>query len=541
MVYTKSKQLLSVMINVFQQKTYYLFFFYGQENLELCVYMQLVTNYNKLAFTFLYKTVKVMTFHVYKWLDLCKESKRELNCSWQNMEARFMMMAAGHSRNFILMLMLMQVFAVLLGVHAVEEWKTLSEEENLEMERQLKVINKPPIKSFRTEHGDILDCIDMYKQHAFDHPLLKDHKIQMRPKRIPKEMKGGKSPRLLPKNIRCPPGSVLIKRTTKEDLIMAKKIKALGLNYPTSSRFHNTGAAPNGFGTNPRNIVSAYAEYTKHNFGAKATMNVWNPRVSPNQFSFSNIWIANGPLETVNAIQAGWGVQPSLFSSNYTRLITLWTADGYKNTGCYNYLCPGFVQVSSEISLGLVLKEISTYNGTQADIEISIFKDGEWWFTFFNKVVGYWPEKVFTYMYGGANFVFWGGQVYSPSNEPSPEMGSGHFPQDGHDRKSGYFKQLQLWDNVNFVYPDGNFVKVNSDKPQCYNAQTTPDGDAIDLFYGGPGQLYMNELLNPEDFRKRKGWKILTGAISCSTSFTYMPISAKNLIKKRLGLSKETV
>ncbi|XWS49954.1 hypothetical protein CRYUN_Cryun12cG0046900 [Craigia yunnanensis] len=408
------------------------------------------------------------------------------------METRFMIMPAGQTRNFILLLMLMQMmFALLLGgAHAVQEWKTLSEEENLEMERQLKVINKPPIKSFMTEHGDILDCIDIYEQHAFDHPLLKDHKIQMTPKRIPKEIMGGKSsmktksPRFLPKNIRCPPGSVLIKRTTKEDLIMAKKIKALGLNYPTSSRFHSTIAAPNGY-------VSATAEYTKHNFGSKATMNVWNPSVSPNQLSIASIWIANGPLETNNFIQAGWGVQPSLYSSNYTRLLTFWTADGFNKTGCYNYLCPGFVQVSSEISLGLVLKQISTYNGTQKDIEIGILKDGEWWLKFYNKFVGYWPRKLFSYMYGGANFVFWGGQVYSPANEPSPAMGSGHFPEDGHDGKSAYFKQMQIWDNINFIYPDGDSLKLYSDRPQCYNAQTTHEDAApypMDLFYGGPGQ-----------------------------------------------------
>lgn len=67
----------------------------------------------------------------------------------------------------------------------------------------------------------------------------------MRPKHIPESMVRGKSPRFLPKHIKCPPGSVLIKRTTQEDLIMDKKIKALGLiNYPTSSHFNTTGAGP---------------------------------------------------------------------------------------------------------------------------------------------------------------------------------------------------------------------------------------------------------------------------------------------------------
>ncbi|XWS48919.1 hypothetical protein CRYUN_Cryun13aG0118200 [Craigia yunnanensis] len=330
-------------------------------------------------------------------------------------------------------------------------------------------------------------------------------------------MMGVKSPRFLPKNMRCPPGSVLIKRTTKEDLIMAKKIKALGMNYPTSSSFHSTGAAPG-------LSVSSTCEYTKHNFGAKATINVWNPSVSTSQYSFANIWISNGPAETANVIQAGWGVLPILFSSNYTRLLAHWTVSfstlislnslflvyaniicalvfiqqGYKKTGCFNYLCPGFVQVSSEISLGLVLNQISTYNGTQKEIEIGVVKDGEWWLMFYNKFVGYWPQSLFTYMYGGGNFVVWGGQVFSPLNEPSPAMGSGHFPKYGYERKSAYFKQLRIWDDQHFVSPDGNFLQMSSNRPDCYEAEVTNEGAApypMALFYGGPGQCKFSAVL----------------------------------------------
>ena len=29
------------------------------------------------------------------------------------------------------------------------------------------------------EDGSIIDCIDIYKQPAFDHPLLKNHKLQV--------------------------------------------------------------------------------------------------------------------------------------------------------------------------------------------------------------------------------------------------------------------------------------------------------------------------------------------------------------------------
>ncbi|KFK22377.1 hypothetical protein AALP_AAs43660U000100, partial [Arabis alpina] len=47
--------------------------------------------------------------------------------------------------------------------------------EEEEEERLLNHINKPAIKSFQTVHGNILDCIDINKQRAFDHPLLKNH------------------------------------------------------------------------------------------------------------------------------------------------------------------------------------------------------------------------------------------------------------------------------------------------------------------------------------------------------------------------------
>jgi len=29
------------------------------------------------------------------------------------------------------------------------------------------------------EDGDIIDCVDIYQQPAFDHPLLKNHTIQV--------------------------------------------------------------------------------------------------------------------------------------------------------------------------------------------------------------------------------------------------------------------------------------------------------------------------------------------------------------------------
>ncbi|GMJ12235.1 hypothetical protein like AT4G23370 [Hibiscus trionum] len=392
------------------------------------------------------------------------------------MATRFMIMPARRPTNFVLLLMSFQIMFGLL--HSVQEWQTISEEENLEMERQLKLINKPPIKSFKTDYGDIFDCIDIYKQHAFDHPLLKDHKVQMEPKNIPKSMMEGESPRLLPNSIKCPPGSVLIKRTTKQDLFMAKQ-----MNHPKSSRFRTTdGAVPSSF-------AFATVRYRKHNFGAKTTMNVWAPSTSSSQASMSSIWISNGPSEDLNLIEAGWAVIRPLYKDNYTRLFAFWTG-GQKNKGCFNYVCPGFVQVHREISLGLVLNQISVYNGVQRDIEIGIFSDGEWWLKYFNQFIGYWPQKLFFYMYGGATKVEWGGHVFGPGNEPTPAMGSGHFPKDGLQNKSAYFKDTQMWDSVHLIYPQPGQLLAYSGRPDCYEAKLTPGvaPNPMDFFYGGPGQ-----------------------------------------------------
>lgn len=45
-------------------------------------------------------------------------------------------------------------------------------------------------------------------------------------------------------------------------------------------------------------------------YGAKATINVWEPKVqSPNEFSLSQLWILGGAFgQDLNSIEAGWQV-----------------------------------------------------------------------------------------------------------------------------------------------------------------------------------------------------------------------------------------
>lgn len=55
-------------------------------------------------------------------------------------------MAAKYSKNTIFLLLI--AIALLLDSDAVQGWGRLSKEEDLELDRQLKLIIKPAIKSF---------------------------------------------------------------------------------------------------------------------------------------------------------------------------------------------------------------------------------------------------------------------------------------------------------------------------------------------------------------------------------------------------------
>ncbi|KAB2072104.1 hypothetical protein ERO13_A08G249100v2 [Gossypium hirsutum] len=47
-----------------------------------------------------------------------------------------------------------------------------------DVEEKLKQLNKPAVKTIQSEDGDIIDCVEIYKQPAFDHPALRNHVIQ---------------------------------------------------------------------------------------------------------------------------------------------------------------------------------------------------------------------------------------------------------------------------------------------------------------------------------------------------------------------------
>ncbi|XP_038721959.1 uncharacterized protein LOC120014109 [Tripterygium wilfordii] len=380
-----------------------------------------------------------------------------------------------------------------------------SRSHSLEVQNLLKRLNKPHVKSIKSPDGDIIDCVLIHNQPAFDHPLLKNHTIQMRPSSFPKEdtifpreSKEGSFKQVWNSKESCPEGTIPIKRVTEEDVLRASSVRRFGMKepriFPESSSPGVVGKSPYlGYSHEYGEVYLPNGEY----YGTKVTMNVWTPRVQePNEHSASLFWITAGPRDKVNVIEAGWHVHPSLHKDNKTRLFIYWTSDGYHKKGCYNLQCSGFVQVDKEITLGSFISPISTYGGSQFDITLEAWKDpdtGNWWLRVGDKLIGYWPWVLFNYMKKSASKIYWGGDIVNlkvGGKHTTTEMGSGHFAGEGYG-KASFFRNLAIVDETNTLTLPEEIIdpKFNA---SCYNIilddQTLKPEWGIYFYYGGPGR-----------------------------------------------------
>ncbi|GMN30633.1 hypothetical protein TIFTF001_002882 [Ficus carica] len=146
-----------------------------------------------------------------------------------------------------------------------------------------------------TEDGNTFDCVAITKQPALDHPLLNDHKVQMKPTSFP--------PRILEKSLsanetlekvlgtteECPVGTVPIQRTTKEHLVRARSL----LDQPKKT---NLGG---------QTVVSVQMKPNFRVYGAGGRVSIQKLALASDQFSSANVWIQSGSSTKLNYIAAG--------------------------------------------------------------------------------------------------------------------------------------------------------------------------------------------------------------------------------------------
>ncbi|KAL2249206.1 UNVERIFIED_CONTAM: hypothetical protein Sindi_2394300 [Sesamum indicum] len=375
------------------------------------------------------------------------------------------------------------------------------------IQRHLDNINKPPVFTIQSPDGDIIDCVHKRKQPAMDHPLLKNHKIQRVPPKMPKNTNTTRSVNGFKgvwqmwheKGEMCPKGTVPIRRSTVDDVLRAKSLYDFGKkrsrSVPLAGR--RRADAPDFVSGNGHEHAIAYTTSSGDVYGAKATINVWDPTVEvANEFSLSQIWVLSGSFDgtDLNSIEAGWQVSPEMYGDSRPRLFTYWTSDAYESTGCYNLLCSGFVQTNSRIAIGAAISPVSSQSGNQYDITILLWKDpklGNWWMGFGdNTLVGYWPNELFTHLADHATMVEWGGEIVNshPNNDhTSTQMGSGRFAEDGFGRAS-YFRNLEIVDADNSL-GSAQDITTLAENTNCYNIMGSYNNEwGTHFYYGGPGK-----------------------------------------------------
>ncbi|KAL2317372.1 hypothetical protein Fmac_031248 [Flemingia macrophylla] len=306
--------------------------------------------------------------------------------------------------------------------------------EDLELEKQLKLVNKPSVKSIHTKFGYIVDCIDINKQPAFDHPLLKNHKLQLKPS-LQKSSRETIVKNSTVKSIfglhkvQCPTGTVPIRRILKDDLIRSKLFN----NHILTQEKHGYHYAD----------VFLKPEYAPY-YGVSGTNSVYNPIVlRSDQFTSSHLRVQNGPIQAADQIRLGWHVAPQLYGGDEgTYLFSSWDK-----------------------------------------------RTKNWWVSIQNENIGYFPATLFSNMSSG-DYVGWGGETITPPGTPSPQMGSGYLP----DRvfvHACYFRNVAIQSEPRISYgPPDSYVATFKDKPDCFDALyygNLKHEVGYSLQFGGPG------------------------------------------------------
>ncbi|XP_038704770.1 uncharacterized protein LOC120000727 [Tripterygium wilfordii] len=119
-------------------------------------------------------------------------------------------------------------------------------------------------------------------------------------------------------------------------------------------------------------------------------------------------------------------------------------------------------------------------------------KEGDWWLTVDDTVVGYWPADIFTHLKGAATRVEWGGEIIytttkSTDRHTKTHMGSSHFANEGY-KKASHFNGLKIVTKDDTIIP----VKIATTaitNARCYNLLVYPYNENLgtSFSYGGPG------------------------------------------------------
>ncbi|KAL6618743.1 hypothetical protein ACP70R_033882 [Stipagrostis hirtigluma subsp. patula] len=365
------------------------------------------------------------------------------------------------------------------------------------------------VKTIESECGDIIDCVDVYKQPALKNRQFQDNKIQEPPKI--KTLRNN----LLGRNFSfpqqtwrrsgsCPEGTIPIRRrptTAGADDKIANPFPSHGRATATDEKAQADGKLE---------IAAAYGVNGPYH-GASAAIPMWKVQVAPNEFSMNYLLIASpherhftpisgkSPPDINNQIAVGMAVYPSVLGDDNPRLFIYATNDGGVTSNCFNQEC-GFIQTNNEYALGATWEKYSTVGGDLYFVQVSLYREtgpAVWWLSVEDVPIGYFDSGMFPVPFIESFHNEMGGRVLDTrpgGRHTMTPMGSGMFSSAGLNN-AACIAYYMAFDNEGGDQVDDpvNTIVTN---PKCYDVKDFGRDDnrpGIDIAYGGPGGYYCDQ------------------------------------------------
>ncbi|CAN1139551.1 hypothetical protein LINPERPRIM_LOCUS23983 [Linum perenne] len=235
----------------------------------------------------------------------------------------------------------------------------------------------------------------------------------------------------------CPKNSVPIRKVTKEDLI--KINMASKLAYSINENPNVEVSFVDGLMTIEKDTY----------YGGGMASSIYHHAVQSSQYSSSRVKYQNGP----DSIAVGWTVNPSLYPDNQTHMF-IYTTDA---------------------------------------------ANGNWFLEIGNEklIIGTWPQKIFTSLADSANYIEWGGEVYGPSVDVLPPMGTGYIPDSGDFEQDCYARKISVINKDHIVTqpPASCILYQTSARYGLVDGGIQGDSGRV-IFYGGPASAPMAFQIN---------------------------------------------
>jgi hypothetical protein len=288
----------------------------------------------------------------------------------------------------------------------------------------------------------------------------------------------------------CPEGTIPMRRVSLEELARFETLQQFFQKSPVGGGPPPT-AAPQARAV-PATHRWAHAYQSAANLGGHSYLNLWDPAIGANQvFSLSQHWYVAGSGDKLQTAEVGWQVYPQKYGNTKPVFFIYWTADNYKNTGCYNLDCSAFVQINNSWTIGGTISPSSTQGGSQYEIQATFYLyQGRWWLymggTSSGNAIGYYPVSIYKNgaMASHAAEIDYGGEVVGTTSWPP--MGSGKFANTGWQH-AAYQRDIYYFPTAGGAMSAS--LTGSQSWPQCYTVTVTrfnaPWNETI--FYGGPG------------------------------------------------------